>query len=112
MSLTKDHQVIKAFVAKRADQSFCNAILPWRSRSYRPVADPHRSDSSAEDMSIGPVIVTHQVSRGGDPWKRFCDLPRKPLSRRMSGHLEPQQLSPADRIIELVDGRIDAAGEA
>ena len=45
-------------------------------------------------MSIGPVIVTHQVSRGGDPWKRFCDLPRKPLSRRMSGHLKPQQSPP------------------
>ena len=44
MSLAKDHQVIQAFVAKRADQSFCNAILPWRSRSDRPVADPHRSD--------------------------------------------------------------------
>ena len=63
MSLAKDHQVIQAFVAKRADQSFCNAILPWRSRSDRPVADPPWLDSSAEDMSIGPVIVTRQVSR-------------------------------------------------
>ena len=91
MSLAKDHQVIQALAAQRADQSFCNAILPWRSRSNRPVADPHRSDAGGEDMSVGPVIVTHQVSRCRDPWERLGDLPRKPLRRRMPGHLKPQQ---------------------
>ena len=88
MSLAQDHQVVQALTAQRADQSFCNAILPWRSRSNRPVADPHRPDAGGEGVAVSPIIVTNQVSRCRDPWKRLGDLPRKPLRRRMPGHLE------------------------
>ncbi len=51
----------------------------------------HHSDSSAEDMSVGSIIVTHRANRCHDPWERPDDLPRKPLRRRMPGHLKRQQ---------------------
>ena len=60
--LAKDNHMIQAFAAKRANQAFCNAILPGRTRTDRPVSDPHRLDPGGEDMSVGTVIVTHQVA--------------------------------------------------
>ena len=46
-------------------------------------------------MSVGTVIVAHQISRRRRPGKRLGDLPGQPLGGRMPRHLKPQQLSPA-----------------
>ena len=46
-------------------------------------------------MSVGTVIVAHQISRRRCPGKRLGDLPGQPLGGRIPRHLEPQQLSPA-----------------
>ena len=45
-------------------------------------------------MSIGSVVVAHQIGGRRDPGKRLGDLPSQPLCCRMSRHLEPQQPSP------------------
>ena len=64
------------------------AIQEMIGRSRMPIA----LDPGGEDVSVGPVIVTNQVGRCRCPGERLGDLPRKPLRRRMPGHLKPQQL--------------------
>ena len=78
-----------------ADQTFRTTILPRRSRRDRSVADTHRPHPRREDVSIGTVVVAHQVGRRRGPGEGLGDLSGQPLGRRMSRHLEPQQLSPA-----------------
>ena len=46
-------------------------------------------------MSIGTVIVAHQVGWRRGPRERLGDLPGQPFGRRMPCHLEPQQSPPA-----------------
>jgi hypothetical protein len=46
-------------------------------------------------MPIGAVFVPHQVGGNRYPGKRLGDLSGQPLGRRVSCHLEPQQLPPA-----------------
>jgi hypothetical protein len=69
--------------------------LPWRSRRDRSVADTHRPHPRREDMSVGTVVVAHQVGWRRGPGKRLGNLTGQPLGCRMPRHLEPQQLSPA-----------------
>ena len=94
MRLAADDHLVQALATQCANQTFRNAILPRRSRRDRPVADTHRPHPRREDMSVGTVIVAHQISRRRCPGKRLGDLPGQPLSSRMPHHLEPQQLSP------------------
>src|SRR5260221_6358053 len=58
--LTKDQHSIQALAAHGADQAFRIAILPWRSRRDRLVADPHGPHPGPEDMSVGTVIFFKQ----------------------------------------------------
>jgi hypothetical protein len=51
--------MVQAFAAKRANQTFGDAILPGRSRRYWTIAVSHRSDTGGENASIGAVIVAH-----------------------------------------------------
>ena len=60
--------------------------------SFRSTHCPH---PRREDMSVGTVIVAHQISRRRCQGKRLGDLPGQPLGSRMPRHLEPKQLSPA-----------------
>jgi hypothetical protein len=55
MRLAEYNDLIQAFAAKRADQTFSNAVLPWRPGSDRPVADAHRPDPGGEDLPVGTV---------------------------------------------------------
>ncbi len=93
--LAEDHHQIQGLAAQCADETLCNPILPWRSRGDRPIADTHGPHPRRENMSIGAVVVAHQVGWRRVPRKRFGDLPSQPLGCRMPCHLEPQQLSPA-----------------
>jgi hypothetical protein len=53
--------MVQALAAQGADQAFRIAILPRRSRRDQPVANTHRPHPRCEDMSIGTVIVAHQL---------------------------------------------------
>ena len=46
-------------------------------------------------MSIGSIIVAHQIGRRRCPGEGLSDLAGQPLGCRMSRDLKPQQLSPA-----------------
>src|SRR5258706_15317690 len=40
------------------------------------------------------VVVANEIFWGAVPWKRFRDLARQPVGRRIAGHRKPQQPSP------------------
>src|SRR6516162_1904372 len=81
--LTEDDHMIQAFASQRADQTFSDTILPWRSGRDRPVADAHRDDAAGKDLPISPVIIAHQIGRGRCPGERFGDLPGEPERGRV-----------------------------
>src|SRR6478609_8787532 len=61
MLLAEDDHMIKALASDRADQSFGIAVLPWRSRRCRPVANAHRSDAARKCLSVDPVPITDEI---------------------------------------------------
>jgi hypothetical protein len=61
--------VVEAFPSDCTDQSLRVRILPWRSRSYGLVADPHRSQSAWDHRAVDPVPIPDQI---------VWDRPRSP----------------------------------
>jgi hypothetical protein len=64
--LTEDDHMIQALASQRADQTFSDTILPWRSGRDRPVADAHRRDATGKDVPMGPVIIPPPNRQGAD----------------------------------------------
>jgi hypothetical protein len=93
MPFAEDQDMIQALASKRSDQTLNIWVLPGRSRCYRAVANPHRSDSVRECLPVSSIIVADQIPRRRVPRKCLHDLPRQPLRRRMRGYREPQQPS-------------------
>jgi len=83
----EDKRLIQALAAQCADQPFSTAILPWRSRRDRSVADTHCPHPRREDVSVGTVVVAHQVGRRRGPRKGLGDLLSQPV---FSAHLLDQ----------------------
>src|SRR5512139_3573327 len=83
LRLAEHNDLIQAFAAQRADQTFGNAILPWRATCDRPVTDAHRSDTGGENMSIGAVIVTHEVGRASPTPGILRSSPLRKISPRV-----------------------------
>ena len=75
--------MVRALAPDRADQAFNISILPRRAERCWPVPDPHRSHASLERGTECSVIVANQIFRCTVPGKRFGDLARQPLGRRM-----------------------------
>src|SRR6201997_5392381 len=49
---------------------------------------------SFEHSAEHSVVVANEIFWGAVPWKRFRDLARQPVGRRIAGHRKPQQPSP------------------
>src|SRR5262245_18945649 len=90
----EDDQMISTLVPDRPDQTLNVSVLPGRAVRRGPVPDPHCSDASLERDAKCSVIVTNDIFRCTVPGKRFGDLARQPLGRRIEGHREPQQPPP------------------
>src|SRR5450432_1496310 len=60
-----------------------------------PVTNAHRSKSSDEDLTIGPIPVTDQVAGNLFPTACFRDLICDPFCSGMSCDAKPQNLSSA-----------------
>src|SRR6476646_2222857 len=87
--LGEDEYLIQALAAQCADQTFGTTILPRRPRRDRSIADTHRPHPRREDVSIGAVVVAHQVGWRRGPGECLGDQPSQPLGCRMPRHLEP-----------------------
>src|SRR6185312_1096230 len=77
--LAEDEYLIQTLAAQCADQTFGTTILPRRSRRDRSIADTHRPHPRLEDVSIGAVVVAHQVGWRRGPGECLGDLPSQPL---------------------------------
>src|SRR6266403_1913652 len=69
--LSEHTNVVKAFPSDRTDQPFGISILPrgaWRRWS---VANAHRSESSDEDIAIGPIAIADQIVGSPFPAESF-----------------------------------------
>ena len=86
--------MIRALAPDRADQAFNISVLPRRAERDGLVPDPHCSDAGLECNAERSVIVANEIFRCTVPGKRFGDLVRQPLGRRIAGHREPQQPPP------------------
>jgi hypothetical protein len=62
MPLAKYDNMVKAAPSDRADQPFTIAILPWRSRSDRPIPNAHRPKTSDEDVAVDAVPITNEIA--------------------------------------------------
>ena len=67
-------------------------------RIGRAIMSPNRSIGRLQGASlpsercVRTVIVANEILRCRVPRKRFSDLARQPLGRRIAGHCKPQQL--------------------
>src|SRR5262245_30991089 len=59
--LAEDQHPVQALATHGTNQTLYIRILPRRSRRDRSVADAHRPHPGREDMSVGTVVVPHQV---------------------------------------------------
>src|SRR6476659_3059784 len=94
MTLAEHDHMIEAFASDRADQSFGIAVLPWRSRRCRSIANAHRSNAARKRLAIDAVPITNQVSRRWVPAAGLRDLASDPFGGRMGGDAKPHN-SPA-----------------
>jgi hypothetical protein len=53
--------MIKTLASDRADQSFGTAVLQWRSRRCRSVANAHRANAARKCLAIDPIPITDEV---------------------------------------------------
>ena len=87
--LPEHDQVVNALPPDRADQSFCKAVLPWRTGRDWLVANSHRAQTAGDNSTVNLVTVADQVTWGLVPGKGFGDLLRDPVRRRMRRHIDP-----------------------
>src|ERR1700736_442124 len=95
VALAEYNHVVKAFPSDRTDQPFSISILPRGARRRWSVANAHRSKSSDEDLTIGPIPVTDQVAGSLFPTACFRDLICDPFCSGVSCDAKPQNLSSA-----------------
>src|ERR1700736_1971408 len=95
VALAEYNHVVKAFPSDRTDQPFSISILPRGARRRWSVANAHRSKSSDEDLTIGPIPVTDQVAGSLFPAAGFRDLICDPFCSGVSCDAKPQNLSSA-----------------
>src|SRR3954470_8572429 len=93
MMLAKHDQVIKAFASDRADQSFGTAVLPWRSRRCRSVANAHRPNAARKCLAIDAVSITDEVLRRALPPAGLADLPSDPFGGWRCRDADPKNSS-------------------
>ena len=81
MCLAEHDHVIEAFASNRADQPLDVAVLPWRARRYRMIADAHRTDPMAVNWTERVIAVAYQMPRRFIPRKSVGHLSRNPFGR-------------------------------
>src|SRR5438477_5892028 len=89
MPLAEDNDMIKAVPPDRADQPFAVAVLPWRSRLGRPIADAHRAKTPEEHGTVNAVPVAKNVAWPILPSAGLGDLTGQPFGCWMRGDTQP-----------------------
>ena len=90
MALAEHNDVVKAFPSDRTDQPFSISILPRGARRRRSIADAYRSKPSDEDLTIGAVPVTNEITGSLFAAAGFRDLICDPICGRMRCDAKPR----------------------
>src|SRR6267378_6538291 len=93
MPLPEHDNMVQAIASDRTDRPFTISILPRRSGRGRPIPNAHRPKAVDEDVTVGGVAVTDDVSRRSFPTIGLGELARNPFSRWVRSHSQPQHLS-------------------
>ena len=94
--LAEHDDVIEAFAADRADQSFDVGILPRRAQRAHHLFDSQILDSSLEHIAIDSIAIALQVARRRVIRKRLDDLLGAPLGRWIGRDIEMHDATPLD----------------
>src|ERR1700732_214592 len=93
MPLAEHDNVVKTLPPDRTDRPFTISVLPRRSRRGWPIPNTHRPKAADEDVAVGRVAVTNDVSRRYFPAIGLGELVRNPFRRWVRGHSQPQNLA-------------------
>ena len=83
MTVAEHDHMIKAFASDRADQSFGIAVLPWRSRRCRSVANAHRANAARKCLAVDPIPIPDEVLGRALPTACLRDLPGDCVCRKL-----------------------------
>ena len=83
MVLARDHDVIEAFPADRADQSLRMPVLPRGPPGRRVIAYAHGCKTLRDRLAVASVPAPDHVVWYFIPWERIGDLTGDPVRRRM-----------------------------
>jgi hypothetical protein len=89
----KNHEVIQALAADRADHPLHEGILPGRPWGDEDFANPHGLDSPHELVAVDSVTITDQVGWSRIIRERLDKLPGGPRGRRMVGDVEVDEFT-------------------
>ena len=78
----------------RTDQSLDVFVLPRRPRRYGAIPDAHCPDPSPEDLPVGAIAISDEVSGRRVPRKGLRDLASDPVGRRIGGDSDVSQPTP------------------
>src|SRR6266851_525423 len=92
MALVQSDDMIEAVSAQRSDEPLHERVLPWTSRCAENLFDPHALNPPLKRAAVDRVAISKEVFRRAVPWEGFNDLLRCPLSSRILGYVEVQNL--------------------
>ena len=85
--------MVNTLPPERADRPLRKTVLPRRAGRDRLVANAHGAQAAGDNRTVDRVTVADQVAWGLVPGKRFGNLLRYPVRRRMRRHVDPHQLA-------------------
>src|SRR4029079_8750048 len=93
MPLAEHDHMIEALASDRADQSSSIAVLPWRSRRFRSVANARRANAPRKCLAVDAVAIANEVIRHRLPPASLADLPSDPFAGWRCGDADPNNSS-------------------
>src|SRR5262249_711857 len=109
MGFAPDDEMIETLAPDRSDQPFSEAILPRRRRCDGLVPDTHGTQTAGDDGAVDAITIANNVVRGLVPRESLGELARDPFGGRIGGHVDPDEVSPAqsddDEGVEQVEAK-------
>ena len=93
MTSVQDDVMVETLSSNRADESLGVWVLPWTLRCSQNLLHTQRFDSQSDLGAVPAVPVADEISGGIAISKRLYDLLRSPITGRMLGYIEVQQLA-------------------
>ena len=80
-------------MAQGSDQPLHERVLPRTSRCADNLLDPHAVNPLLKCFTVDRIAISKEIRWRAFPWEGFDDLLRRPLSSRILGDVEVQNLA-------------------